>query len=104
MIDDSNYKIELDLDRDRIKFVLKEAYRTCQDMLSIDFDMSLDTFVSQINKFLESNRVSLPVSLPLPSKKYPDLHIEIDLRQKSVIARMSNRKKRIYINRFLTKL
>ena len=104
MNQDVKYTIELDLDRDRIKTVLSETYRTCQDMLAIEHDITEEVFVSQIDKYLDSNRVTIPVTIDLPSQKYPDLRIEVDPRKKGVIARMRNRKKRIYINRFLTKL
>jgi hypothetical protein len=73
-------------------------------MLDVEFHFTEEVFVSQIDKYLDSNRVTIPVTIALPSDKYPDLHIEVNLRKKSVIARMKNRKKRIYINRFLTQL
>ncbi len=104
MIPSEKYTIELDLDRDRIKTILSETYKTCVDMLAIEFDITEEAFVSQIDIYLDSNRVSLPVTIVLPSQKYPDLKIEVNLRKKSVIARMGNRKKRVFINRFLTKL
>ncbi len=104
MIRDEKYTIELDLDRDRIKTVLETTYKTCVDMLGIKFNISVEDFVSQVNKYIDSNRVTIPVTIFLPSDKYPDLRIEVNLRKKSVIARMKNRKKRIFINRFLTKL
>lgn len=104
MIQDEKYTINLDLDRDRIRTVLSETYKTCVDMLATEFNFTEEEFVSQIDKYLDSNRVSLPVTIDLPSNRYPDLHIDVNLRKKSVIARMKNRKKRIYINRFLTQL
>lgn len=103
MINEEN-KIELDLDRDRIRSILTETYRISEDMLGVKFDISSEVFVDKINVFLESNRVTTPVQLPLPSRQYPDLKIEVDPRKKSVIARMVNRKKRIFLNRYLTKL
>lgn len=98
------YKIELDLDRDRIKSVLTEVYSICEDMLGVEFNISVEEFVEKVNVFLDSNRVSTPFQLNLPSRQYPELKIEVDPRKKSVIARMANRKKRIFLNRYLTKL
>ena len=98
-------KIELDIDRDRIRSILLETYNTCKDVLGIVFKISADDFVSKVDKFLESNRVaSVPVALNLPSQKYPELIIEVNFQKKSVIARMLNKKKRILLNRYLTKL
>ncbi len=100
-----NYKIELDLDRDRIKSVLSETYSICKDMLEVEFTISEEDFVKKVDIFLDSNRVSTPILLSLPSRKYPELKIEIDPRKKSARARMGLiRKKRIFLNRYLTKL
>ena len=97
-------KIELDLDRDRIKLILSETYSICKDMLEVEFNTTVDDFVKQINVYLDSNRVTGSVLLSLPSRPYPELRIEVNLRKKSVIARMVNKKKRIFLNRVLTKL
>lgn len=104
MIDTTTYKIELDLDRERIKTVLYETYNICKDTLEVEFEISNDDFFNKMKRYLESNRVTTPVLLELPSKEYPELKIEVDPRKKSVIARMRNRKKRILLNRVLTKL
>ena len=98
------YKIELDLDKDRIKSVLIETYSVCENMLEVQFNISVKEFVEKVDVFLDSNRVSTPFLLNLPSPKYPELKIEVNPRKKSVIARMTNRKKRIFLNRYLTKL
>jgi hypothetical protein len=73
-------------------------------MLGVDFNIDQQTFVDKINLYLDSNRVSTPVQLSLPSEKYPELIIEVNLRQKSVFARIGNRDKQILLNRYLTKL
>jgi hypothetical protein len=98
------YKIELDIDRNRIRSILREAYRVCGDTLGLEFNITVDEFVSKINPHLESNRVTVPVLLSLPSYSYPDMGIEVNIRKKKLIARMENRKKRILLNRYLTKL
>ena len=82
----------------------REAYGICEDMLEVEFNITVDEFVGKINVFLDSNRVTTPVRLNLPSRRYPELIIEVDPRKKSVIARMANVKKRIFLNRYLTKL
>lgn len=102
---DETYKIELDIDRNRIKDILLETYRICQDVLETELKISSETFVSGIDKFLDSNRIaSVPVKLNLPARRHPELIIEVNFQKKSVIARMLNRKKRILLNRYLTKL
>jgi hypothetical protein len=73
-------------------------------MLQIEFNITAEQFVSKIDPYLDSNRISIPVTLDLPSRKYPELKIEVNLRRKSVIARMYNKVVRVNLNRYLTKL
>lgn len=97
-------EINLSIDSNRIREVLQETYTICTDVLETDFDITLEEFLSRIDLYLDSNRVSLAVQIHLPSRKYPELVIEVDLRRKSVIARMVNKKRRIELNRALTSL
>jgi hypothetical protein len=97
-------EIFLDLDRNRIKSVLLETYGACKDFLTTDFSITAEQFVSKIDPYLDSNRISIPVTLDLPSRKYPELKIEVNLRRRGVIARLYNRTLRTALNRYLTKL
>lgn len=104
-MEDEIYKIELDIDRNRIRTILSETYDACKSILEIEFNITKDEFVSKIEKYLSSNRVAaVPVFINLPSRQYPELKIEINIQKKSVIARMLKKKKRILLNRYLTKL
>jgi hypothetical protein len=85
---ESDNKLTLDLDRNRIRTVLSETYRICQDYLGVDFNVSAEEFVSMIDPYLDSNRVSIPVTLNLASRKYPTMRIEVNLRRKKVFARL----------------
>jgi hypothetical protein len=96
-----NDKIVLDLDRDRIKTVIREAYKISREFLSTEFQISVDDFVSKINPYLDSNRVTIPVTLYLPSKKYPGMKIEVDLRRKKVFARLHPPSKQATLNHML---
>jgi hypothetical protein len=98
------YVINLDLDRDRIKSILSETYRICGETLETGFDITSEEFASKTDIYIDSNRISTPVFLNLPSRNYPELRIDVDLRKKKVIARLGNRKKQILLNRYLTKL
>lgn len=103
-MDKKNDGIYLDLDRDRIRTILREAYQACRENLETEFNITADQFVSKIDPYLNSNRISIPVTLDLPSRKYAELKIEVDLRRKSVIARMLNKKMRVHLNHYLTQL
>ena len=94
----------LGIDKERIRTVLREAYGACKEVLLTEFSITEDAFVAKIDPFIECNRISVPVQLNLPSRNYPELIIEVNIRKKGVIARMSNRNKRILLNRYLTVL
>lgn len=96
--------IYIDINRPRIKVVLSEAYDSCKDVLGVEFDIDKETFLKSIDPYLDSNRVSIPVQLRLPSSSFPELLIEVNLRKSGVFARLHNRKKQVYLNRYLTKL
>lgn len=97
-------KLFLDLDRDRIKTVLREAYEISRDFLEVEFIISADEFVAKIDPYLNSNRVSLPVTLDLPSKRYSLMKIEVDLRRKKVFARLHPPSKQATLNHMLKSL
>ena len=97
-------KIFLDLDRDRIKTVIREAYKISREFLETDFLVTADQFVSGIDPYLESNRVSLPVQLSLPSKKYGEMRLDVDLRRKKVFARLHPSGKQAQLNHILKTL
>jgi len=97
-------EIYLDLNRERIRTVLEEAYKVSEDILGVTFNISKQEFVSKIEPFLASNRVSIPVQLSLPCRLYPNMIIELDMRRQKVIARNLNKKPRILLNRYITKL
>jgi hypothetical protein len=94
-------KFILDLDRDRIKTVTREAYNISKEFLVTEFLISVEDFVAKLNPYLDSNRVTLPVSLELPSKKYPGMRIDIDIRQKKVFARVHPPSKQAALNYML---
>jgi hypothetical protein len=97
-------KFVLDLDRDRIKTVLREAYVISKDFLQIEFDVSEDQFVAKIDPYLDCNRITIVISLSLPSKKYPLMRIELDPRRKKVFARLHPPSKQATLNHMLKAL
>jgi len=99
-----NDELSIDLDRTRIRDILFESYNICKDVLGVDFDISQDDFVLQVNPYLDSNRITIPFQVKLPSKQFPSMVIEVNPRKKSVFARLSNKDKQILLNRYLTKL
>ena len=97
-------KFVIDLDRDRIKTVVREAYKISSDFLVTDFLISVDDFVALLNPYLDSNRVTIPISLELPSKKYPGMRLDVDLRRRKVFARVHPPFKQATLNHMLKAL
>ena len=100
---DPEYKIELDIDRDRIKTIVSEAYVHCKEILGAEFE-PLPGFLQKMEPYLSSNRISTSITLELPSRKCPDLRLEVDIRRKSVFARTHMKSKQVLLNRYLTQL
>lgn len=100
--------IFLDLDRNRIRSVLSETYKNCKNILGVEFEISEEEFMSRVNPYLDSNRVSIPVFIDLPSQRYPGLKIEVNLRRAKVFARIPSRRryhpKQVELNHFLKAL
>lgn len=105
---ETDKNIILDIDKDRIKSILSETYITCKDILNTEFEKSQDEFVSSIMPYLDSNRVSIPVFLDLPSRKYRGMKIEVNIRLQKVFARIPSRSrnhpKQVLLNRYLKAL
>lgn len=101
---EEKYRIVLDLDRGRIKEILREAYKSCRDLLSVEFLVSEDDFVSKIDPYLDSNRVSTDIRIPLPCPEHREMLIELDPRSKKVMVRLVNRKLQARLNHFLGSL
>ena len=99
-----NYTIALDINRERIESVLRETYTACSDMLSVLFTHSQDEFIARVMPYLSSNRISTKILLPLPSREYPEMQIELDPRRGKVFARMANSKKQAHLNHYLKSL
>jgi len=99
-----NNEIFLDIDRERIKTVLSEAYTRSGELLEVVFDIPLAAFLSKIDPYLDSNRISIPVLLDLPSKKFPDLKIGVDLRKKNAFAKTRRKEIQALLNTYLKSL
>lgn len=98
------YKVEIDLDRDRIKTVLSESYEVCSNFLGVDFLISKEQFVSKIDPYLDCNRVSIPVFVDLPNNPYPGMRLEVDLRRQKIKVWMFPKKKQAILNQYLKAL
>jgi hypothetical protein len=97
-------KFIIDLDRDRIKTVVREAYNISKEFLVTEFSVTADEFVAKLSPYLDSNRVTIPISLELPSKKYPGMRLDVDFRRRKVFARVHPPSKQATLNHMLKAL
>jgi hypothetical protein len=99
--DSGKDKIELDLDGERLRAIIGEAYNICKDYLQTDFDISREQLIAKINPYLECNRISIPIRLELPCKSFPGMIIEVKLRSKKVMVRMFPKRHQVTLNHML---
>jgi hypothetical protein len=104
MIREPDSKFVLDLDRNRIREVLFETYKISRDFLVTEFSITAEQFVAQIDPYLDSNRVTIPVTINLPTSKYPGMKIEVNLRRKKVFVRVHPPSKQATLNHMLKAL
>jgi hypothetical protein len=98
---DEQNRIVLDLDRDRLRTVLRESYKICRDTLAVEPLILEDRFVAKLEPYLESNRVTTLVTLALPIPGHEEAILELDLRKRSAMIRMANRKLQARLNHLI---
>lgn len=95
---DEHHRIVLDLDRDRLRTVLREAHRICRDTLGEEPLVPEERFVEKLEPYLASNRVSRLVTLAMPIRGHEETLLELDLRSCSAMVRMANKKTQARLN------
>jgi len=101
MVERSN-KIELDIDKDRIREIVAEALRMISEYSGGVFKTSIEHIMSDLEAQLISNNISTIFYLSVPLDKIPDLLLRVDPRRKKLLCKSSFRKKTIKLNHFVT--
>lgn len=96
--------IYLDLDKERIRNIVGEAYDHVALVLSTKIVKTKISLLSELDAVLLSNRVSVPVFFKLGVEKAPDMVLRVDLRRREVFAMSSFKKKQAKVNQFLKSL
>lgn len=97
-------KINLDIDKDRLKEIVAEALRIIKEYSGGSFLSPEEVLLEKFNRVLDTNLISTEFMLPIPLDKIPDLRLRVDPRRKSLLCKSSFKKKVARINHFITVL
>jgi hypothetical protein len=101
MIERDN-RINLDVDKDRLKEIFSEALRIIEEYSGGSFLSPKENFTSKLDKILDSNSISTEFIIATPLDKIPDLRIRVDPRRKELLCKSSFKKKVAKLNHFIT--
>lgn len=96
--------ISLDLDRNRLREIVGEAYDHILMVLNTKIKKTKISLLSELEAILTSNRVSVPVFFKLGVESAPDMMLRVDLRRREVFAISTFKKKQAKVNQYLKTL
>ena len=94
-------KIQVDIDRERIREIVSEALRMIHEYFEDDYQYTKEEVLEQLEKLLRSERVTTQFFLRLGSTKIPDLVLRVDPKRRKVLCKSKFRKKVAKINQFV---
>jgi hypothetical protein len=94
-------KIDLDIDKDRIREVVEEALRMIHEYMISDYTITKEEVMKELELFLSNGQLSTQFFLRLGCKKVPDLLLRVDPRRRKVLCVSKFKKKAAHINYFL---
>jgi hypothetical protein len=101
MIDRSNDKIDLDIDKGRIREIVEEALRMIYKYVGGEYTLSRQDVLKELELFLNNGQISTQFFLKIGSKKIPDLLLRVDPRRRKVLGISGLKKRAAKINIFL---
>jgi hypothetical protein len=100
-MDPLKIKIDLDIDKDRIREVVGESLRMVYEYLGGEYTLTKEDIFKELELFLSNGQISTQFFLKLGSKRIPDLLLRVDPRRKKVLCVSSLKKRAAPINYFL---
>ena len=100
-MDRSNDKIDLDIDKVRIREIVEEALRMVYEYVGGEYTLSRQDVLKELELFLTNGQISTQFFLKIGSKKIPDLLLRVDPRRKRILGISSLKKRAAHINHFL---
>ena len=101
MIERDN-KINLDIDKERLREIFIEALRIIKDYSGGSFMAPEERFIEKLDKILDSNLISTEFIISIPLDKIPDLRLRVNPRRKELLCKSSFKKKVARLNHFIT--
>jgi len=100
-MDDNVLRPRLDIDRDRIREVVSEAYRIACEFVDGGFSRTKEQVMEETEKQLACGLAAAIFRVPLGSARYPDMVLRVDPRRKEVALVSLYRKATGKVNRIL---
>lgn len=94
-------KIDLDIDKDRIREIVEEALRMIYEYLGGEYVLTKADVMKELELFLNNGQISTQFFLKVGSKKLMDLMIRVDPRRRKVLCVSRFKKRAADINYFL---
>jgi hypothetical protein len=102
-ISDFTPKIQLDLDRSRIREIVDEALRMTEEYMG-DYSRPKEDIFQDLNKIIDSGMISTMFFLRVGCSKIPDLQFRIDPRRRKILGISKFKKKAAQLNHLLRSL
>lgn len=93
--------IRVDIDKDRIRDIVKESLRIIEDYTGSTMLRTDEQILGDLEKILTTNRISTMFYIRVPIDSMSDLKLRVDPRKKKILGVSSFKKKVSKLNRFL---
>jgi hypothetical protein len=94
-------KIDLDIDKDRLREIVEEALRMIHEYLGGEYVLTKEDVLKELDLFLSNGQISTQFFLKVGSKKIMDLLIRVDPRRRKVLCISRFKKRAAELNYFL---
>lgn len=94
-------KIEIDLDKDRIKEIVVEALRIIREDFKENFLRKEEEILKNLEEILKINRISYRFYIFIPTRNIPDLRLRIDPVKRKVLCKSFFKDKAAKLNYLL---
>lgn len=98
---DREEKIQVDIDKDRIRDIVSEALRMIYEYFDYGFRYTKEEIIDHLDSILNSDMITTTFFLNVGCEKIPDLTLRVDPRRKKVLCKSKFRKKVAKINHFV---
>jgi hypothetical protein len=91
----------VDIDRDRLREIVSEAYRMVSEHLGEQLLASRDEVMARLEAQVSSGMTSAIFVIPMASPRVPDLKLRVDPRRREVLLLSGQKKVAARMNRYM---